>query len=199
MTKAFYETVITPSTAVSWEGTHRHRALPSPWSANMPVVGLSRTLRQSGCTTDDCVTAAASLLGGSEQPPFAVGDRVIAVANGQTWCSGDIMEMVVCKSKTGAAPFATQVRVHFDEWTEESCAASLVEPPLACRPFPSFAARLVWTERLTASLRLLATAGSRRRYTRSTDARLRATLTSWTCAGDAMPAQSKRSRPLLPR
>ena len=198
MTKAFYETVITPSTAVSWEGTHRHRALPSPWSANMPVVGLSRTLRQSGCTTDDCVTAAASLLGGSE-PPFAAGDRVVAVANGLTWCSGDIMEMVVRKSKTGAAPFATQVRVHFDEGMEESCAASLVEPPLACRPFPSFAARLVWTERLTASLRLLATAGSRRRYTRSTDARLRATLTSWTCAGDAMPAQSKRSRPLLPR
>jgi len=85
----------------------------------MPARGLSRTLRQAGYTTDDCVTAAA-LLDGSDQPPFAAGDRVVAVANGQTWCSGDIMEMVARKSKTGTTPGATQARIRFDEWTEES-------------------------------------------------------------------------------
>ena len=90
----------------------------------MPARGLSRTLRQAGYTMDDCV-AAAALVGGSEQPPFAAGDRVVAVANGQTWCSGDIMEMVARKSKMGTTPAATQARIRFDEWTEESCAASL--------------------------------------------------------------------------
>ena len=90
----------------------------------MPARGLSRTMRQAGYTTDDCVTAAA-LLDGSDQPPFAAGDRVVAVANGQTWCSGDIMEMVARKSKTGTTPGATQARIRFDEWTEESCASPL--------------------------------------------------------------------------
>jgi len=92
----------------------------------MPARGLSRTLRQAGYTTDDCVTAAA-LLVGSEQPPFAAGDRVVAVANGQTWCSGDIMEMVERKSKTGTTPAATQARIRFDEWTEESFKEEVVQ------------------------------------------------------------------------